>query len=589
MNKKEIGEWGQNETGLEKKETGSRWAESIIEKTNNLTSLSNGFEKLMELPSLLEEGVISHEALNKLGTIRFQSELWPVVEDAKKFEGFAKEKGIEIDFSEAFQESYFNMIKGAEIDYIAELEEYAVEKNVKIESPNNEFFQEAFNNQLISSGHEWLNGAGKRARKIEEYAKKNGVDVEIIGPLQQAFNDLLAQAGGGIEQVKEAEAYAEEKGVELNFDKIQEYRDDLLEKNKLYKAKNLDYYATEKGITLPKPTKEVLQKVYENILTEGGYEWIENAQKVEKYASDKGVESLKVSQEVLQQGFENFLALGLYQWRKHAEEALEYAEQNNIKINTDDAFQKAYERMQSSGYFSKIQELESYASKTEIKLNEINKEVLQNNLQGKFERALASGSVGDSEEIKRFAEGKGIELRLTNDITEIIEESYIRLLHNNKEGHAEGRRNELIEKAKIKGLNLDYDKYIKMNYLDFLNIPENERFIKSQDISIGGISVKSEFYGQIKNNKCEGKFILAENKSTKAIQLIFDSTMGEHMDISAKYDVDVIGGGWIEIDTENKKISIKRKSEKFGHEPRIVTAKVINDNFPEYTVLVESY
>lgn len=584
-------EYNKNEAKLENTDE-TKWAENIIKNSNNSVGLSMGYEKLLEIPSLKKK-IILPEVLNKLSTLRFISEAEYDIEGAKQVESFAKEKGIDINFGEAFQETYLRLFNKGRINEILELERYAGEKNISFKIPSIELFQDVFNSQLISPGHEWLNGAGERAKEIEEYAKKNGIRVEVDESLQRAFNGLLVT--GDVRQAKEAEVYAKEKGVTLNFDKIQECRDKLLEKGSLYYAIKLEEYATEKGIVLHNPEKEVLQKIYVNTLAKGGYEFIENIQKIENYASEKGYKLLKAPQDTLQQGIENRLVGGSYKSEEDVEGALRYAKINDIVINIEEIFQHAYIIKQSSNYFSLIQDFESFASRKGIKLNEINKEILQKNLQWGFEYDLAKGRVFDAERMRQFAKDKGVELKLTDDTPQIIEESYIRLLHNNQEGHADYNRKALTEEAEINGFNLDYNKCIKIDYLDFLKVPENERLVKKQNISVGNILVKAEFYGQIKNteiernsieknNICKGKFILAENKTTKELKLIFDSTMGEHRDIGAKYEVNVIGGGWMEINTDNKKIEVDNESQSFGFEPRIITAKVVGDCFPEYTI-----
>jgi hypothetical protein len=578
-----------NEPNLESKDEVT-WADNIFETSNNPASLSYGYEKLVEIPTL-KEGMGSRGVLKKLATLEFIKEATWNLENAKKVESFAKENGIAINFKEAIQKVFIEMVNNGRIDSILKMERYAKDKNINLEVPSQEHFQIAFNKQLISHANDWLNGAGERAKKIEEYALQNGIKIELNGPLQQAFNGLLST--GAVEQAIKAEEYAKEKNVELSFDSIQEGYDKLLETGYLSGANRLENYAKEKGIELRKPSLEVLQKIYEKVLIEGDFEWITISKNVELYASKHEVKLLKVQQEILQQGFENCLSRVSYKWQTSAQEALDYAKNNNIELNIDEVFQRAYKQVQSSEDSRKILDFESFASKQGIKLSEIDKEVVQNNLQTHFEYYLASGDVKRAEEIKSFAINKGVELRSASSTTELFEECYIALLHNYKEGHAEGKRKRLLEQAKDKGFKLDYNKYIKINYLDYLNVPINERLNKVQDVSVGRATVKATFFGHVKktgtdatdrpkNNFCQGKFILAENKSTKKIQFIFDSTMGEHGDIAVKYDVDAIGGGRIEINNDNKEVIIERESQKFGYEPRLITVKVVSDCFPDY-------
>jgi hypothetical protein len=141
--------------------------------------------------------------------------------------------------------------------------------------------------------------------------------------------------------------------------------------------------------------------------------------------------------------------------------------------------------------------------------------------------------------------------------------------------HADEWRDFLMKKAREKEIELNYEKVVKMDYLDFLGVPEKDRFRQEKEVKIGLASVKSIFYGQIKENKCVGKFILAKDPKTKEVYFIFDATMGEHKDIGAKYDVKVIGGGWMEIDKEKKEVTVSGSSKDFGYEPRIITAVVL--------------
>jgi len=284
--------------------------------------------------------------------------------------------------------------------------------------------------------------------------------------------------------------------------------------------------------------KEALQKGLEAELTEG---YIDSAKKVEEYAKEKGIE-LEFKEETLQKGFEAQLARD---WIDDTEEIQEYAKEKGIELN------------------------------------------LKKGLQKGFEYSLSFARIDFAKKVEEYAKEKGIELTFSKRVKDIVEESYIRTTHNPQAGHAEHKKRKLLGAAKEKGIELNYNEVVKMDYLDFLNVPKKDRLEQEKEVKIGDADLESKFYGQIKENECKGKFILAQDLETKEVKFIFDATLGEHKDIAAKYDVDVIGGGWLEIDKENRKITISEKSQDFGYEPRIISAAIILENFPNYEVSVE--
>ena len=330
---------------------------------------------------------------------------------------------------------------------------------------------------------------------------------------------------------------------------------------------------------LEKP--EWLKEVEEKLTKDNGlYEGIEKIAELPN--ADKLVtkEELKeLNKETLQKEFEARLAKS---WIDDAKETQKYAEEKGMELNVKEALQKGFEVRLVKGGIDSAKEIQEYAKEKGIEL-----EVKEETLQKGFEARLAEGWIGSTKEIQEYAKEKGIELTLSKRVKDIVEETYIRAIHNPEAGHAENKRRKLLEAAEEKGIDLDYDKVVKMDYLDFLEVPKKDRLKQEKEVKIGDADLESKFYGQIKENKCEGKFILAENPETKEISFIFDATLGEHKDIGNKYDVDVIGGGWLEIDQENKKVTIRRESQDFGYEPRMISAAVILENFPGYEVNVE--
>ena len=261
----------------------------------------------------------------------------------------------------------------------------------------------------------------------------------------------------------------------------------------------------------------------------------------------------------------------------------EYAVKKGIELELKkETFQKGYEARLAEGSSYEVEEMEEYATEKGIEL-EFKKELLQKG----YEAELEEGHVySQAREIEEYASEKGTELALSKNVRNVSEESYIRMIHNTEAAHVENSRKRLIEQARAEGIKLDYNKVVKMDYLDFLDVPEENRLHQEKEMQIGKASLKSEFYGMTENNRCEGKFILGIDPETKETKFIFDGTLGEHKDIGAKYGVDVVGGGWLEIDSENKKVIIKKESKDFGYEPRIISATVIVDNFPDYEVKV---
>lgn len=133
-----------------------------------------------------------------------------------------------------------------------------------------------------------------------------------------------------------------------------------------------------------------------------------------------------------------------------------------------------------------------------------------------------------------------------------------------------------------------YDSAIKKEFRDVLNIPKEKWLDKQEKLKISpdGKDVAVEIHGFERNipGVIEGKFILGKD-SDNGLIFAFDGSMGEHMDIQAKYNIsEVFGGGWLIIKNDTKKIILRDASEKFGQEPRIISATIIKKEFPEYEV-----
>jgi len=296
-----------------------------------------------------------------------------------------------------------------------------------------------------------------------------------------------------------------------------------------------------------------LQKGFERATLEG---WGDNAQKIQELAKENGIE-LEVKESDLQEGFERALTdknVSGQERIKCARGTQELARKNGIKI-----------------------------------------EVKEDILQREFETALTDIRIEDVDErtdlakaIQEFAQENGIKITFLKKSRGVFEDAYIRSVHDPDAGHVQHLRENLIDGARLKeDININYSEVVKMNYLELLNIPKKNRIEKEKKVKLGDVDFRSIFYGQIKEKKCEGKFILAKDPETKETSFIFDATLGEHRDIGNKYGMNVIGGGWLEIDNGNKKVIISSKSEDFGYEPRLISTAIIAENFSDYKIEVE--
>lgn len=223
------------------------------------------------------------------------------------------------------------------------------------------------------------------------------------------------------------------------------------------------------------------------------------------------------------------------------------------------------------------------------------KEELRKKLQKKFEAHLAGGYIADNQSVEpKIAEAKekGIELTLAEGMRDVLEESYVRVVHNPEAGHADHARKSLLEWAKEKkGIDIDYGKVVKMEFRDFLKIPKERWLDEEKEVEVDDRSMKIEMHGFFKEDedKTAGKYIMAKDSETDEQRIIFDSTMGEHKDIGAKYDVKPIGGGWMTINPKEKKIIITKESEDFGTEPREKTIKALKEMYPDWDIDTEPY
>lgn len=215
---------------------------------------------------------------------------------------------------------------------------------------------------------------------------------------------------------------------------------------------------------------------------------------------------------------------------------------------------------------------------------EIIKHIDKEKLQKIFKKFLDDGYM--ISEIESWSKTFNAPVPLTKGIDTVEKEAYIRLIHNSQAGHADMWREKLIEQAEEEGINLDYDKVVKMEIRDFLDIPKERWLDQKKEVEIDSKPVKVEIHGFFEEGKDEikGKFIMSLDKETGEKKIIFDSTMGEHKDIGAKYEIEPIGGGWMTMNPKEKTIILSKESENFGKEPRSETIQVLKEIYPDWEI-----
>jgi hypothetical protein len=291
---------------------------------------------------------------------------------------------------------------------------------------------------------------------------------------------------------------------------------------------------------------------------------------------------------------------------------IEYAKKNNIEFDIRSAFQLGYE-YQRQRNFCYIWDFLRKAKEQDVKI-EVDKEDarkiflrntetkefyrfegyidfaeqygleldLQNDLQMILEGQLAHGQMDNAQKIIDFAEKEGIQLNTKEDLEK---DMYIRIIHNPHKGHAQHWRKEALKFLGENGFS--YEDIVKMDYLDYLNVPVDKRLDKKTSIEIEEQAISIIIYGQKKEFPVRGKFIIGAS-SEHDLTFVFDGTLGEHKDIGVKYDLQVIGGGWLEIDEQNKKVRIYGSSRDFGYEPRSISTQAVTKAFEGYEIAVEN-
>jgi hypothetical protein len=184
------------------------------------------------------------------------------------------------------------------------------------------------------------------------------------------------------------------------------------------------------------------------------------------------------------------------------------------------------------------------------------------------------------EEFEKYCQGRDIELQ---NIRKAKEQMYKHLIHNNRAGHARKTREDVFNMIRAAGSELTYEEVAKMDYLKDLNVPEEQQLRQTVEAHVDVHPITVRLYGKRQDKPMGGKFIVGITPE-QGLELVFDGTLGEHGDIGVKYDLQVIGGGWLKIDEQENRVIISKKSQDFGFDPRSITAKALSEAFPGYTV-----
>ena len=245
----------------------------------------------------------------------------------------------------------------------------------------------------------------------------------------------------------------------------------------------------------------------------------------------------------------------------------------------------SFKEYRPGGAYGALRSIHDIIESAKENATELTEQIDKEKIQKIYEKALSDG--GEMGSVKWFSEGLNIPIRLTEGIKTVEEESYIRVIHNPNVGHVDAIRERLIIEAKREeGVDLDYDKVVKMEFREFLNIPKEKWLDEEKEVKIDDKPIKIEAHGFFKEDKdeIEGKFIMAKDPETDETRIIFDSTMGEHGDIGAKYDVEPIGGGWMAMNPKEKIIVVKKESRDFGMEPREKTIQTLKESYPDWKI-----
>ena len=230
-----------------------------------------------------------------------------------------------------------------------------------------------------------------------------------------------------------------------------------------------------------------------------------------------------------------------------------------IQETLQTALQKEYESKINEGDISRAKKIEKYAQEKGIQLN------LETTLQKAYETKLNEGDISRAKKIEEYAKEKGIHVSVDKEtLQKTLQKAYETKINK---GEIDKVKN--IEKyAQEKGIQLEGEK-------EDIKIEKN-----LEGIAFIGI------YGTAYNGKMNQKFVLGKDEEG-TLNLIFDDNYGYHSGISENYRLDALGGGWMEIDVNQKKIRVYSRSGDFGYEPRLITAVLLQKAFPDWHIKIE--
>ncbi len=448
-----------------------------------------------------------------------------------------------------------------------------------------------------------------QVENIERISKEKNIEINKLKAFQSTYDNRLIE--GELNEIEEFLALARQRNLELVFKKecAEIGFQDNFKKNLLYKAEKIQKFAEENGIQI-EATDEIIQQAYDNIIEEGNINYLEEIEKI----AEKRKQKLELKNKLLEVAI-NTRLINVYSGSdiEGILGIIEFAKEKGIKLEIDkEAIQKCCDFCtESNQILNYIDELENIALFGNTKLD-IKNELLQKSYDNSSPNIrLKIQEFAEKRSIKLDYNKKGVEIDLSipqgeeveveekielNE-KEMTEKEYINIIHNTNIAHAGYQRDELLKKLKELSSDLTYQDVINMDYLDYIKVPDDKKMAIEKIINIENVSIKANFYGEKKEYKAgngfqkilgeRGKFILGLTSGNN-LEFAFDSTLGEHQDIGAKYKLKIIGGGWIEIDEENKKIKIFKTSQDFGMEPREISQKIVSETFPDYELTVET-
>ena len=532
----------------------------------------------------------------------------------RNIEGVSGKKDLSLDV-EAFQGGLDTRLKTGDIDGASTIDKLAKERKIQLE-PVPEYLQSCYEINIEKESVYTF-------KKVEEFARINNITLKLDKDiLQKGFDRSLEHFDSyDIKNIKE---FADKNGIELEIKKeiLQKVYDSRWNQpGDLEEIYKIEEFAKQNQINL-EFREDVIQKGFEQYIEYGhAYDmekWLEGIKKFENYASTKGIE-IKIEQDKIQQLLEKGLIEGD---NEVLDKAQNLSREKGMALNLSSVnLQEIFDGFFSDGKLFRAEVIQEFAKKNDIIIEIPNKEKLQEKIQQEYDAKLASGKIFFASLIQEVGKKQGIDIQFKNDIfqrgydlvckdnedddiesftvmaeengveiksdKEIREKMYIGAIHNLNLSHVTVLREEMENKLKEFDSDLTYEKAIKMDYLEHLGVPEEQRLNMEKTVKIENVPVTARFYGQKQETPVQGKFIIGITPDN-TLEFVADSTLGEHKDIGGKYDLEIIGGGWLEIDEQNKKVKIYKSSQDFGYEPRSISKKVIADVFTEYEVIVEN-